>query len=58
MAVLGTIGSYYGLYWSILYLGPNYKKALSRGGLFIKASCIQKAAYTITAHWRECIGDI
>jgi hypothetical protein len=58
MAVSRTIKSHYGLDWSMLYPGLNHKETLLRGRLFIKASCVQKAAYTITAYWRECTGDI
>ena len=34
----------------MLYLGLNYKEALLRGRLSTKASCVQKAAYTIIAY--------
>lgn len=47
MAVLRTIKSYNGLYWSILYPGLNYEEALLRGRLSTKASCIQKAVYKL-----------
>ena len=50
MAILRTIKSHDGLYWNILFPKPNHEEAFLRARLFTKASCAQKAAYTITAY--------
>jgi hypothetical protein len=37
-----------------LWFVPSQRASLDVGADVTKASCAQKAAYTITAHWRKC----